>query len=312
MYVQSRRKTMKTLKTIIFALASAFILTGCFGSNTNGDKNGGDNKQSKTTFTLGETFTFDNLDLTFSPDIVYTRLNNYGDQYHKHEMFIMPVTITNKGSKPNMLSFLSYECYCPNGSEAKNLSAYYYDDPTSVDWGGNIQSGVTATRNLYFLYGGDGSYSLVLDNYSTKLTVNFNVKFVEPAPEPDAELDKAFTYEDMELTFSSSYSIVIYQPSQYSTPRDVVKMPVTVKNNGTKANHLDYLDMKTFGPSGVQITDMNAYYYDQDAVEFAGDLQPGASYTKSMYFEYIGDGQYQIDFGTFETEKSLKFNIQKS
>lgn len=305
---------MNKFKTFILLLTSTFALSGCFdgGSSHGGSGEGGGNAPSKTTFTLGETFRFDNLDLTFSSDIVYTRLSNYGSEYHKEKMFIMPVNITNRKNEPYTLNMFSYEGYGPSGTSLKNLSAYYYNDPTSADWGGNILPNTTATRNLYFLYAGDGAYKICFDNYSTKLYLNFNIKYVEPAPEPDAELDKAFTYEDMELTFSSSYSIVIYQPSQYSTPRDVVKMPVTVKNNGTKANHLDYLDMRTYGPSGVQITDMNSYYYDQDAVEFAGDLQPGASYTKSMYFEYIGDGQYQIDFGTFETEKSLKFNIQKS
>ena len=312
MDVQSRRKTMKTLKTIILALTSAFILSGCFdgGSSHGGSGTGGGSTPSKTTFTLGETFRFDDLDLTFSPDIVYTRLQNTVTDIANHKMMILPFTITNKKSEPHDLNMFYYECYGPSGVEVKNLSAYYYDDPSSSDFGGKIVSGLTATRNLYFLYDGDGSYSIRFDDYSTRITLKFNVIYVDSEQTP--ELDKPFSYNNLELTFSSDYSIVVYQASEYSIKRNVVKMPVTVKNIGYKANSLGMFDMQIYGPSGSSVIDMNTYYSDVDAVEYAEDLQPGSSYTKSMYFEYGGDGQYKIDFGTFSVLKSLKFNIQKS
>ena len=303
---------MKHIKTLLLLLASTFALSGCFdggSSQGGGGEGGGGNVPSKTSFTLGETFRFDDLDLTFSTEYFCTKIKDSYSEYNGSKVIGVPVTVKNQGSDRNHLNPFLYDQYGTKGTRLNLIGAYFDDD---IEWAGDLLPGSSYTKPMHFLYDGDGEYKVFFETSKQKITLSFNVTYIEPIPEPEPELDKAFTYEDMELTFSSYYSIVVYQPSLYSNKREVVKMPVTVKNNGTKANHLDYLDMKTFGPSGVQITDMNSYYYDQDAVEFAGDLQPGASYTKSMYFEYIGDGQYQIDFGTFETEKSLKFNIQKS
>ena len=303
---------MNKIKTFILLLASTFALSGCFdgGSSHGGsDEGGGGNVPSKTTFTLGETFRFDDLDLTFSTEYSCLKIKNSYSDYNGSRVIGLPVTVKNQGSEKNSLNPFLYTQYGSKGTRLNTVGSYFDDD---VDWAGDLLPGASYTKSMYFLYDGDGEYKVFFETFKQELTLSFNVTYVEPAPEPEPELDKAFTYEDMELTFSSNYSIVVYQPSQYSNKREVVKMPVTVKNNGTKANHLDYLDMNTFGPNGIEISDMNTYYMDDDAVEFAGNLQPGSSYTKSMYFEYVGDGEYQIDFGTFEVEKSLKFNIQKS
>lgn len=303
---------MKQLKSLILLLTSTFALSGCFdggSSQGGGSEGGGGNVPTKTSFTLGETFRFDDLDLTFSKEYKSLILKNTLSEHNGAKVIGLPVTIKNQKSEKHSLNMFFYDIYGSKGSKVDKAGAFYDDD---VDFAGNLLPGASYTKGMYFLYDGDGTYNIFFETPKQKITLTFDIKYVEPAPEPTPELDKAFVYENMELTFSSNYSIVVYQPTQYSTKREVVKMPVTVKNNGTKANHLDYLDMNTFGPNGVEVSDMNIYYMDDDAVEFAGDLQPGSSYTKSMYFEYVGDGQYQIDFGTFEVEKSLKFNIQKT
>lgn len=303
---------MNKLKTFILLLASTFALSGCFdGGSSHGEsgEGGGGNVPTKTTFTLGETFRFDDLDLTFSTEYVSTTIKNQFAEKNGAKVIGVPVTVKNQKNERHSLNMFFYDQYGTKGTRLDRIGSYFDDD---IDYAGDILPGSSYTKSMYFLYDGNGEYKVFFETSKQKITLAFNVTYVEPAPEPEPELDKAFTYENMELTFSSDYSIIVYQPSQYSNKREVVKMPVTVKNNGTKANHLDYLDMNTFGPNGVEISDMNSYYYDQDAVEFAGDLQPGASYTKSMYFEYVGDGDYQIDFGTFEVEKSLKFSIKKA
>ena len=305
---------MNKLKTLILLLASTFALCGCFdggSSQGGGSEGGGGNVPTKTSFTLGETFRFDDLDLTFTSDFLYTKVDNQFSEHYNKKVLGIPVKMTNKKSSAHSLNIFYYECYGPKGTKLNNPSAYF-DEATSVDWGGDLLSGATATRYMYCLYDGDGSYNVLFNNFKTKITVSFNVTYVEPTPEPEPELDKAFVYDGLEMTFSSSYEIVIYQPSQYSNKREVVKMPVTVKNVGTKANSLGNLDVNIFDPSGVETSDMCPYYMDVDAVEFAGSLQPGSSYTKSMYFEYQGDGEYRIEFGLLEAEKVLKFNIQKT
>ena len=306
---------MKKVKTLLLLVASAFALTGCFGggdSSGGGSQSGGGSTPTKTTFGLGEKFTFDKLDLTFKSDIVYSVVDSMFSDNDGKTAFGIPVTMTNHKDEPHSLNMFYYDCYSPKGSKIDNASAYF---DNSMDWGGNILPGATATRYLYFYYDGAGEYTVALDNFSQKIYVKFNLNYIVPDPiiEEDPELDKVFVFENMELTFSSDYSIIICENSFMTPPsKEVVKMPVTVKNIGKSSTSLSFLDVNVFGPSGTQISDMCSYYYDTDSVESGGSLQPGASYTKSFYFDYVGDGEYKIEFGAIKVEKILKFTIQKA
>jgi hypothetical protein len=48
-----------------------------------------------------------------------------------------------------------------------------------------------------------------------------------------------------------------------------------------------------------------------DAVDFGGDLRPGAQYTKNIYVEYDGDGEYVIDFGFWGVDASVSFSVAR-
>ena len=48
-----------------------------------------------------------------------------------------------------------------------------------------------------------------------------------------------------------------------------------------------------------------------EAIDYAGDLQPGASYTKYIYALYDGDGKYVIEFDNYREKKSVQLNIKK-
>lgn len=296
---------MKKFKTITLLLASAFALTGCFGG---GSDDGGKNNNTKKSYTLGETFRFDDLDLTFGTDYECVVVKDRYSEHYGAKGIALPVTVKNQGQESNTLNPFFFSIYGTKGTTISSLWTVYDD---AIENASRLLPGYSYTKNLYFVYDGDGTYKIEFSTFKDKVTLDFTIHYVDPVQEPEPELDKPFVFDNLELTFSSSYTFVVYESSLYSTKTDVVKMPVTVKNVGSTANHLASLDVNVYGPNGNEVNDMCTYYMDDDAVEYGGNLQPGSSYVKSMYFEYTTDGEYKIEFGMLQPEKTLKFNIKK-
>jgi hypothetical protein len=86
-------------------------------------------------------------------------------------------------------------------------------------------------------------------------------------------------------------------------------MPITIKNLKNKTHKLNMFDFKLFGSKGTQLDFVSAYF--DDSIDFAGDLRPGASYTKYFYFSYDGDGKYTIEFDDFIDEFDIEFDVKK-
>ena len=66
-----------------------------------------------------------------------------------------------------------YKVYGSSGTEAKTVTVYFDD---GIDEAGDLRSGASYTKNMYFLYDGDGKYAIEFDNWSSKVTVEFDVK----------------------------------------------------------------------------------------------------------------------------------------
>ena len=64
-----------------------------------------------------------------------------------------------------------------------------------------------------------------------------------------------------------------------------------------------------FGTQGTELDTVAAYF--DESIDYAGDIQPGASYTKYLYILYDGDGKYIIDFDNYSEKKTVEINIQK-
>ena len=64
---------------------------------------------------------------------------------------------------------------------------------------------------------------------------------------------------------------------------------------------------KLFGAQGTETSDVSIYF--DDAIDYAGDLKPGASYKKYFYIVYDTDGKYSIDFDNYTEKKYVEFNI---
>ena len=149
--------------------------------------------------------------------------------------------------------------------------------------------------------------------YYGNKTYDFSEKYNKTTPKSDNKSLKAgqsFEFDELEITISSNYSFttVNNQFSDYNG-KDVVKIPISVKNLSNENNHLNMFYYNVFGSQGTELHTVSAYF--DEAIDYAGDLQPGASYTKYIYALYDGDGKYVIEFDNYKEKKSVQLNIKK-
>jgi Telomeric repeat-binding factor 2. len=137
-----------------------------------------------------------------------------------------------------------------------------------------------------------------------------------PATNPSQKpvVNKAFEFDDLEITVSDNISFVKLN-NQFSdhNGKDVIKIPVTIKNiDDDENNSLNMFYYTAFNASGTEADNVSTYFMNEDASDYAGELRPGAEYTKYLYFIYEGDGKYIIEFDAiFGDKKELEINITK-
>lgn len=120
-----------------------------------------------------------------------------------------------------------------------------------------------------------------------------------------------FSFDGLTLNVSPNYTFdVISNVYSENNGKTVVVLPITVKNTSDKAASLNMYSYKIYGTEGVELDKPSSYFMDNSS-DFAGNLQPGASYTKNLYFLYDGNGTYKIEFGYFKTEVSVALAITK-
>lgn len=150
-------------------------------------------------------------------------------------------------------------------------------------------------------YYGDKNYNFSNKN---KTTPKSNTS------EKGIKAGQSFEFDDLEITISSDYSFVTVnnQFSDYNG-KDVVKIPISVKNLSSESNHLNMFYYNVFGSEGSELRSLSAYF--DESIDYAGDLQPDASYTKYIYALYDGDGKYVIEFDNYKEKKSVQLDIKK-
>lgn len=124
--------------------------------------------------------------------------------------------------------------------------------------------------------------------------------------------DEEFTFDDLEIKILSDYSFSIID-NYFSDDdgKEVVKLPIYVKNLSDETHSLNMFNYNIYGPNGTQINTSNAYFMD-DCIDYAGDLRSGASYTRYVYFLYEDNGTYAIEFSQLWGEKkTVEFEISK-
>ena len=151
-------------------------------------------------------------------------------------------------------------------------------------------------------YYGDRTYNFS-DNSTIKTKPKSNTN-------KSIKVGDTFEFDDLEITILSDYSFttVNNQFSEYNG-KDVVKIPIKVKNISDDSNHLNMFYYNVFGTQGSELKTLSAYF--DESIDYAGDLQPDASYTKYIYVLYDGDGKYVIEFDNYRVKKSVDINIKK-
>lgn len=143
-------------------------------SSDSNNKNNTDTVINKNkVYGFDETFFFDNLEITIGSNYSFTVVQNQFSDYNNHEVLKLPVTVKNISSDTHGLNMFYYKCYGSNGTELKGLGAYFDED---INYAGDLRSGASYTKYMYFAYDGGGLYALEFDNYATKVTVEFQIK----------------------------------------------------------------------------------------------------------------------------------------
>ena len=154
----------KYFKISLFVLAfllSFTLLTGCT------------TKSEKKTIGLGEMFTFDDLEITLGKDISFTKLKNEFSEHNGKTVVKLPITVKNVKDETHGLNMFYYKVYGSSGTETKTVTIYFDE---GIDEAGDLRSGASYTKYMYFIYDGDGQYAIEFDNWSSKVTVEFDVK----------------------------------------------------------------------------------------------------------------------------------------
>ena len=120
-----------------------------------------------------DTFTFDDLEITFGRDYTFTTISNQYSDYYGKDIVRVPVTVTNKSTETHGLNMFYYNIYGTSGSKTNNVSTWFSDD--SLDYAGDLRSGASYTKYIYFVYDADGTYVFEFDNYSEEVEVELEI-----------------------------------------------------------------------------------------------------------------------------------------
>lgn len=165
----------------VIAIISVFGIAGAVGMNK--DKSKDSDAQNNTTtqttpsksnaVAVGTNFSFDKLTLNVSPNYSFKTIDNIYSENNGKTVVALPITITNNDDKAKSLNMYSYKVYGAGGVELEKPSSYFMDD--SSDFAGNLQPGVSYTKNLYFLYDGNGTYKIEFGYYNIEAIVSINI-----------------------------------------------------------------------------------------------------------------------------------------
>ena len=115
---------------------------------------------------------FDGLELVFG-QYSFTEVDNKYSDYYGQTVVKIPITINNLSKETHSLNYFYYKLFGVSGIESPDLRVYFSDEASR---GGDLLPGKSYTKYLYILYDGDGTYTLVFDNWLLdKKTVEIEV-----------------------------------------------------------------------------------------------------------------------------------------
>ncbi len=129
-------------------------------------------EQSKE-YTFGDTFTFDNLEVTIGTELYWSSVQNRFSDLNGAEVLELPITVKNLGSETHQLNPFYITMFGSKGTELDSVSTYFDNDVLSA---GDMRTGAQTDTFLHIVYDGDGDYFLEFDNYSEQIDVKLSVQ----------------------------------------------------------------------------------------------------------------------------------------
>lgn len=127
---------MKKFLIAVMSGAIALSLCACSvpsPSDSDGGPGGSNNSKSTTTTTAaekseatyGDIITFDDLEITFSDQINWVKLDNEFSDHNGADVIEIPVTIKNTSAETHGLNMFYYSLYGPDGTKLDTVSTYF-------------------------------------------------------------------------------------------------------------------------------------------------------------------------------------------
>lgn len=138
---------------------------------TNSGKSSKTSKNKK--YGLGETFVFDELEITLDSTYSFATINNRFSDLNGRDVIRLGATVKNLSEDTHSLNMFFYDLFGSQGTELETVSAYFDDN---IDYAGDLRPGASYHTNFYILYDGNGKYGIDFDNYSQKVDVEFDVQ----------------------------------------------------------------------------------------------------------------------------------------
>lgn len=158
---------------ILLILALVFVLESNKTDNNSKSSSSINTSTLKPkTYGLGDTIIFDGLELTFDSTYSFSTIINQFSEYNGRSVVRVGVNVRNLSNEKNHLNMFYYDLFGSKGIELDSITAYFDD---SIDFAGDLKTNASYKTYFYFLYDGNGNYSIDFNNYSQDLSVEFRV-----------------------------------------------------------------------------------------------------------------------------------------
>lgn len=120
-----------------------------------------------------------------------------------------------------------------------------------------------------------------------------------------------FVFDELEITIGNKITYEILDKDfDKDKGKDVVKVPINVKNLKEAKHHLSMFYYSVKSPKNNKLSSKAESF--NDSIDFADDLSYNESYTKYIYFLYDGNGMYTIQFNNGSEKKDVFIDISKN
>ena len=168
----------KKILALFISLFVVALITGCEGITTDttpsSSGSGTSNKviNKNKSYGFDEKFEFDNLEITIGSNYSFVTIDNMFSDDNGATVIKLPVTVKNLSEETHGLNMFYYDVYGSKGTRLDSEAAYFDEE---LDYAGDLRSGASYTKYMYFLYDGNGGYAIEFNNWTSKVTVEFNI-----------------------------------------------------------------------------------------------------------------------------------------